>query len=65
MASPLIAAGPQGGNAVPNQHYYTSVEASLNESDIIVALANYTASFNGNPCEGISPRRGPEASSID
>ena len=44
---------------------HCSVEASLNESDMIVALVNYTASFNGNPYEGISPRRGPEASSID
>jgi len=39
-------------------HYL--VEASLNESDIIVALANYSASFNGNharaSCPGAAPK---------
>jgi hypothetical protein len=39
-------------------HYW--VEASLNESDIIVALANYFASFNGNharaSCPGAAPK---------
>jgi hypothetical protein len=47
-------------------HY--SVGASLNESDIIVALANYSASFNGNhatlPCPGAAPKHGVGAFSF-
>jgi class 3 adenylate cyclase len=35
------------------------VEASLNESDIIVALANYSASFNGNHARASCPGAAP------
>jgi hypothetical protein len=48
-------------------HYL--VEASLNESDIIVALANYSASFNGNharaSCPGAAPKHRVGAFSFD
>jgi len=48
-------------------HY--SVGASLNESDIIAALANYSASFNGThaklPCPGAAPKHGVGAFSFD
>jgi hypothetical protein len=39
-------------------HYL--VEGSLNESDIIVALANYSASFNGNHARASRPGAAPK-----
>jgi hypothetical protein len=44
------------------------VEGSIRRPDIIVALANYSASFNGNhatlPCPGAAPKHGVGAFSF-